>query len=171
MTKPAPVIYVDACVYLDLLTENATTHKDTGAPRWQSAKGLLDAINDDRVTLAASSLIEAEITCAAAYRDGTDEVVQQVRGWFTAPATMWTDVDRFLAREAGQLAKEWHQHRTNRERKLSGADAIHLAAAIRLGCDFLMTHNEGYPLGRTVRGVEVTRPTVVWPEHLLDGLN
>jgi len=49
-------IYLDTCVYLDLLTRNKTAHKDTGEPRWQVAKALFDAVNDDRVVLAASSL-------------------------------------------------------------------------------------------------------------------
>jgi predicted nucleic acid-binding protein len=79
-------------------------------------------------------------------------------------------VDRFLARDAGQLAKAWHPKRADKKKSLGGADATHLAAAVRLDCDYLMTHDEGFPLGHTVNGVQVVRPKVVWPEHLLDGL-
>lgn len=169
MTKPV-TIYVDTSVYIDLLTRNTDAHKDTGEPRWQVAKALFDAVNDDRVTLATSSLIDAEVSCAGAVRDGGPAVVAQVRGWFTAASTEWTDVDRFLARDAGQLAKAWHAKRANTKKRLGGADAIHLAAAVRLGCDYLMTHDEGFPLGHTVSEVQVMRPTIVWPEHLLDSL-
>lgn len=134
------------------------------------AKALFDAVYDDGVTLAASSLIDAEVSCAGAVRDGGQAIVQQVRGWFTAASTEWADVDRFLARDAAQLAKDWHTERADKKKRLGGADATHLAAAVRLGCDYLMTHDEGFPLGHTVNRVQVARPTVVWPEHLLDGL-
>lgn len=79
---------------------------------------------------------------AGAVRNGGSAVVQQVRGWFTAPSTEWADVDRFLARDAGQLAKTWHPKRADKKKRLRGADATHLAAAVRLGCDYLMTHDE-----------------------------
>lgn len=104
MPKP-PMVYIDTCVYFDLLTKNGTAHKETNEPRWRVAKALFDAVNDDRVTLAASSLIDAEVSCTGAVRDGAQSVVQQVRGWFTARATEWTDVDRLLARDAARLAK------------------------------------------------------------------
>lgn len=164
----APLIYADTCVYLDLLTMNKEPHKESGEARWLSAKQLFDAVNDDRVRLAASPLLDAEVACAGAVRDGRGAVLQLVRGWFDAEATVWTEVDRHLARQAGQLAKGWHQHRAERTKRLGGADATHLAAAVRMGCDYLMTHDEGFPIGQTVSGVQVIRPRVVWIEHLLD---
>ncbi len=170
-TTPALRIYVDTCVYLDLLTANTEPHADTGEPRWKSAKALFDAVNDGRVILAASALIEAEVQCVGAVRDGTEPVLTQVRGWFTAEATEWTDVDRFLAREAAKLARVWHPQRADKGKRLGGADATHLAAAIRLGCDYLMTTDGGFPLGQEVNGVRVVRPTEVWPKHLLDDLS
>lgn len=166
----APRIYVDTCVYLDLLTANETLHPDTNEPRWKSAKALFDAVNDDRVILAASALIEAEVQCVGAVRDGTESILHQVSGWFTAEATLWTDVDRFLAREAARLARIWNSQRTDKAKKLGGADATHLAAAVRLDCDYLMTNDGGFPIGRRVEGVTVTRPNEVWQRHLLDDL-
>lgn len=76
--------------------------------------------------------------------------------------------NRFLARDAGQLAKAWHPKRADKKKRFDGAGATHLAAAVRLGCDYLMTHDEGFPLRHTVNGVRVVRPKAVWPEHLLD---
>lgn len=168
--KAAVRIYVDTCIYLDLLTRNETAHPDTGEPRWRSAKALFDAVNDDRVVLAASALIEAEVQCVAAVRDGTQDISRQVAGWFLAEGTLWTDVDRFLAREAVRLARDWHPMRSDSRKRLGGADAIHLAAAVRLECDYLMTHDGGFPLGHEVVGVKVQRPHEVWPQHLLDTL-
>src|SRR5437764_4087655 len=98
-----PKIYVDTSVYLDLLAKNTGQHKDLQEPRWMIAQALFDAVNDNRVTLAASSLIEAEVCCIGAVRDGGEDVIRRVRGWFDAESTAWTDVDRFLAREAALL--------------------------------------------------------------------
>lgn len=173
MTRPAPppVIYVDTCVYFDLLQPNRELHPGTDRQRWESAKLVFDAVNADRVILAASALIEAEVNCLAIVRDGPPSswLHELVRGLFTAPATRWTDVDRFLARDASQIARQWHQHAAP-GKKLGGADATHLAAAVRLGCDYLMTHDEAFPLGHTVNGVQVMRPEEVWPRDLLDEL-
>lgn len=165
---PPPRIYVDTSVYLDLLTENVTPHADTGEPRWKSAKALFDAVNDDRVILAASALIEAEVQCVGAVRDGTEATLEMVGGWFTAESTEWTDVDRFLARDAVRLARTWNSQRADRNKRLGGADATHLAAAVRLGSDYLMTNDGGFPLGHQVEGVKVERPTQVWSRQLFD---
>ena len=51
---------------------------------------------------------------------------------------------------------------------MSAADAIHLAAAIRGRCSYFMTHDEGFPLSQVIEGVDVRRPSVVWPETLFD---
>lgn len=161
-------IYVDTNVYFDLLAKETKLDKETNEPRWKIAKKLFDAVNDDRVVLGASALIEAEVGCLGKVRNGDAEVLAQVREWFRAPATEWTDIDRFLARDATRLSKEWHDRREAKNGKLGGADATHLAAAIRLKCDYLMTQDEGFPIGHTVEGVKVMRPAVVWVEHLMD---
>ena len=161
------MVYVDTNVYFDLLGRNREKHKETQQPRWEIAKAVFEAVNDDRVVLAASALVEAEVNCLAVVRDGVERVHEQVRGWFTAPATRWTDVDRFLARDAAEIAQRYHQFAVE-GKKLGGADATHLAAAARLGCTHLMTHDEGFPLGHVVNGVHVVRPAEVWPRDLLD---
>ncbi len=53
-------------------------------------------------------------------------------------------------------------------KKLGGADALHLAAAIRLGSEYLMAQDCGFPLGQTVEGVRVMLPEQVWQPTLLD---
>lgn len=163
-----PLIYLDSCVYLDVVVKNKEPDKDSGEPRWQVAAEVFRAISADRARLAASALIEAEVCCNGQARQGDEGVRELLRGWFTAPATLWTDVDRFLAREATKLSTEHSDRRANRQRTFGGADATHLAAAIRLGCAFLFTHDEGFPLGHTIEGVTVMRPAPVWPANLLD---
>lgn len=168
-TTERPLIYVDTSVYLDLLAKETQPHPQTQRPRWESAKALFDAVNGDRVTLAASALIEAEVNCIAVVRDGDSSIHDMVRAWFTAPSTRWTDVDRFLARDAANLAQRCRPYAAKRK-SLGGADATHLAAAIRLGCGYLMTQDTGFPLGQTVDGVKVMLPDEVWPRTLLDEL-
>jgi predicted nucleic acid-binding protein len=165
---PPPLIYVDTSVYVDLLTKRTTPHPDTGEPRWTSAKALFDAVNDGRVILAASSLLDAEVSCFSRIRDGGQEIHVQVRGWFDAPSTKFTEVDRFLARDAARLSKLLQQQNPQ-ARQFQAADAVHMAAAIRLGCDYLMTQDGGFPLGQKVEGVEVKRTEMVWTATLYDG--
>lgn len=161
-----PLIYVDSCVYLDLITRNKEPHADTGEERWRSAKGLFDAVNEDDVRLASSSLIEAEVGCNGEARRAKQEIRDRLAGWFTARSTEWVEIDRYLAREAVRLTNTW-QGKGERGKRMSAADALHLAAALRLEADYLMTHDGGFPLGHRVDGMLVTRPLVVWQESLL----
>ncbi len=167
-TPHVPVIYVDSDVYLDLIMRSKDEHADTGEERWKSAKELFDAINANQVRLAASALVEAEVLCNGETRRRSDDVRSRIRGWFNAASTLWTDVDRFLARDAAALAEKYSHLRDDMGTKMRAADATHLAAAIRLHADYLMTHDRGFPLGITIDGVEVTRPRVVWTQSLFD---
>ena len=170
--KPSvpPLVYADANVYVDLITEEKTPHAVTGEERWKSAKELFDAVNQDRVRLAASALIEAEVCCNGSARANDQRVRDLLKGWFTASATVWTDVDRFLAREAAELSRNHASKREDKGRSFGGADATHMAAAIRLGCNYLVTHDGGFPIGHTIEGVEVIRPHQVWEPDLFDGI-
>jgi len=163
--RPArPLVYLDSCVFLDLVTKNRVLHPDTGEQRWRSAVALLDAVNADLVLLASSPLVEAEVTSNVLTTAAAEDIRQQLHGWFSAPSTVWTDVDRYLGRRAADVRAASRGKVSGN--KMGAADAIHLAAAIRLGATHLMTQDEGFPLGHTIDGVEVMRPTVVWQEPL-----
>ena len=156
---PAPVIFVDADVFIDWLTRRTLPHPDTGEERWKSAKALFDAILEDRVILASSPLVEAEVACNGDVRQRSKQAKVRLSKLFQAPSTRVTEIDRFLAREAIHLAESF---------SLRGADATHLASAVRLGCDYLMSHDGKFPYGHTVGGVQVLRPQQVWAPTLLD---
>lgn len=167
--KP-PLIYADTCIYLDLITRNEDPHKDTGEPRWKIARNLFQAVDDGRARLAASALIEAEVLCNGAAqerRERSERVAARLRTWFTSPETLWVDIDRFIAREAARLSEDYGHLRVG-DRRFGAADAMHLAAALRANCDYLMTHDNGYPTKQTIEGVIVQRPAVVWAETLFD---
>lgn len=165
--EPSPVIYVDSCVFVDLLVENTTPHPVTKEPRWKGAKALFDAVNDGRVILGTSAMVDAEVGRFSVLRDGGEAFLEEVRGWFDAPATRYADVDRLVARDAAQLHKAWRQYAAQ-GKSMNGADAVHLAAAVRLGCDHLMTYDGGFPLGQTVDGVKVGYTEVVWTPTMFD---
>lgn len=164
----APLIYVDSDVYLDLVTRNKQVNPATGEPRWHDAQQVFDAVNGDRVKLAASALIEAEVGCNGAAHSDSDRIRKMMDGWFLSPTTVRAEVDTFLARDAVRLRKEHGAKREDGKRPFGGADATHLAAAVRLGCDFLFTHDGGLPIGHKIEGVEVLRPQIVWQESLFD---
>lgn len=159
-----PLVYVDSCVFLDLVMKSRDRHADTGKERWRSAKALFDAVNENDVRLASSSLVEAEVCCNGEARKDKQRVRDLLSGWFTARSTEWVEIDRYLAREAVRLTNVWQGQG---EGHLSAADALHLAAALRLGADYFMTHDKGFPIGHRVDGMLVTRPKVVWQESLL----
>ena len=161
-----PLVYVDSCVYLDLVTRNNDLHTDTGEERWRSAKTVFDAINENEVRLGSSSLVEAEVCCNGKARKDSQRIANLLSGWFTARSTEWVEIDRYLAREAVRLTNTW-QGKGEGDKRLSAADVLHLAAAVRLGADFFMTHDGGFPIGHRVDGMLVTRPDIVWQESLL----
>lgn len=170
MPDRTPLIYVDANVYLDLITRNTDPHKDTGDPRWQSAKALFEAVERQAVRLASSPLIEAEVLCNSTTQrrqTTSDNVTRSLRSWFQSPNTIWVDVDRGIAREAARMANDYGHLRPG-DKRMSAADAMHLAAAVRAQCGYLMTHDEGFPIGHEIEKVKVKRPAVVWQETLFD---
>jgi len=169
--KPT-LVYADTCVYVDLITRNEGAHKDTGEPRWKIARSLFEAVDRGAVRLVASSLIEAEVLCNGKTRERqerSEQVAERLRTWFTSPETIWIDIDRFIAREAARLS-DHYGHLHEGARRFSAADAIHLASAIRANCDYLLTHDNGYPAKQVIEGVHVQRPAVVWALTLFDAL-
>jgi predicted nucleic acid-binding protein len=165
----APLIYVDTCVFLDVLFERTSPHPDTGEPRWTSAKALFDAINDGRANLATSALVEAELGCFADVRDGGTDIHDKVRRWLDAPppSTVYAEVDRSLARDGVRLSQALHRN-DPKAKQLKTLDAVHMAAAVRLRADYLMTQDGAFPIGQTVEGVQVKRTETVWPAGLWD---
>lgn len=168
VTVPVPLIYVDACVYLDLITRNEDSDPLNGEPRWRAALSVFEAAKNGQVRLAASPLLEAEVLCNGVARKDTDRVRSLLRGWFQAESTAWTEIDRFLARDALRLVNEVGHLRFNSSKQLRSADALHLAAAVRLGCDYFFSHDGGFPLNHQVEEVRIQTPRVVWQESLFD---
>jgi hypothetical protein len=63
-------------------------------------------------------------------------------------------VDIIISREARALSWQYGIK--------SGADAVHLATAVRLHADFFMSRDGGFPYGQKVDTTEVVEPRVIW---------
>lgn len=162
-----PLVYVDTDVYVDLLILNHELHPEDARPRHVVAKEVFDAVANGDIQLAASSLTEAETGCNASSKAKDKRRVQELlTGWFTARSTTWIEVDRHIARDAVRLYGEWRSKNAVPSKKISTADAVHLAAAVAVRSDFFMTYDGGQPIGQTVEGVQVIRPKVVWQQDL-----
>ena len=79
-----PLVYVDACVYIDLVMKNGAKHAETGEERWKSAAAVFDAVNENDIRLASSSLVEAEVGCNGEARKDKQHIRDLLSGWFTA---------------------------------------------------------------------------------------
>lgn len=138
-------IYLDAVVYLALIKGEAG--------RLPIARSLLRGGEQKRFEVVASTLIYAEVCGHGDVRSAPDAeaVDAKVSAFFELGFIQWVEVDLVLARQARRLS---------RELGLRGADAVHMASAIRASCDVLMTWDTGFPLGKTVDAVKVREPFV-----------
>ncbi|MEU0492109.1 PIN domain-containing protein [Nocardiopsis sp. NPDC006139] len=164
-----PLIFVDADVYMDVITRSEKPHPETRDPRWKMGLELFKAIHEGKARLAVSSLLEAEVLTNGKTRERRQRsavVEDHLSRWFGDASVEWTDIDRYLVRQATRIAEELDGISRTQGQQCSAADRLHLAAAVRLGCGFLMTYDQGYPIGRKVRGISIMYPGVVWPEDL-----
>ncbi len=165
-----PLVYVDACVYLDLIMRNETLDA-FNQPRWKSAYSVFEAASNRQIRLAASPLLEAEVLCNGAARVDKDRVQRLLQGWFHADSTAWMEIDRFLVRDAVKIIDKYSTLRFNKAKKMGSADALHLAAAVRMKCDYFFSHDGGFPLEQSVSEVQVRTPQIVWQPTLFDSAN
>ncbi len=145
-----PLVYVDSCVYLDLiLGRSDRLCPASGRPRDQLALELFEQVRAGIVRLAVSALSDAEVRFHS--NDPNAQFVSEVLdGWFRHPATRWTDIDLLLASDASRLHATYAHLAYQPSTALSTADALHLAAAVRLGCEYFVTQDQGFPIGSEV---------------------
>lgn len=160
--RPSLRIYADSCIYLSVVKRDADLVAD-GTPRWQVARSLFAAAERGDLVILASTLVQAEVTGNGEVRANPPDsnVARLVSDWFLADYIEWCDVDRLISRRVPDLSREYG---------LRGADAVHLATAMRLRANYLISNDEGFSRawGRVLDGVRVIKPRVVWQETLDD---
>jgi predicted nucleic acid-binding protein len=146
-----PLIYADACIFLEVLQQ---THG-----RWRDSLKVLLAAERGDVQLLASRLLAVEVGRfrGDASRSRVDELVLK---YLESVNTQWAEVDLLISRQARELSWQFGIK--------SGADAIHLATAVRLRADYFMSRDGGFPYGQTIESTFVTNPQVVWTPSLFD---
>jgi predicted nucleic acid-binding protein len=152
VTARTPLVYADACVFLEVVQK---THG-----LWRESFRVLQAAESGEIRLAASRLLAAEI--GRFRRDvGRDSLDKLILRYLDNVGVQWAEVDLLIARDARQLS--W------RYEIKSGADAVHLATAVRLRANYFMSRDGGFPYGEVIDDTTlVTHPTAVWTPSLDD---
>jgi predicted nucleic acid-binding protein len=146
-----PRVYVDSCVYLNVIKRESGLWPD-------SLKVLLAAERGD-IRLIASTLVLAEV---ASYKgdvdpDKRDEVISR---YLENLVEEWSEVDLFTVHDARRLCDPY---------KLRGADAVHLATAMRRKAAYFISRDARYPYGTTIgTETQITVPKVLWQPTLDD---
>ncbi len=145
MPARTPRVYVDACVYVNVLKHEAGF--------WRDALKVLVAVERGDITLVASRLLVVEAGRFAGDRDRS-AVDEQMRRYLEVPGTEWAELDLIVSREARRLSWE-HQLR-------DAGDAVHLATALRRRCDYFVSNDKAFPYGSTLDHTKIVRPQVLW---------
>jgi predicted nucleic acid-binding protein len=143
-----PLVYVDSCIYINVIRREPTLWPD-------SLKVLLAAHRGD-IRLVASTLLLVELNGqkradSTDFRDDRDKVVSL---YLNSLNVEWVEVDHITTRDTRMISE---QHR------LLGADAAHLATAIRRNADYFISRDKQFPYGRTVgTRTKVVTPSILW---------
>lgn len=134
-----------------------------GRPRWQIARSLFHAAERREVLIVASHLVQAEVMGHGDVRNAPNRSTTSdlVRSWFLADWIEWCDLDQLIARKVGELSRAY---------QLRGADATHLATAIRMNAAYLLSNDNGFKhcYGKQIGTLSVMKPQVLWQETLED---
>lgn len=136
-------VYLDSSIYLAVIK---------GEPnRVDVSRCLLQGAEAGLYDIYASTLTLAEVCGHGAVRAAAEiaKVDQLVSDFFSNAFIKWVDVDLPIARHARSLSRAYG---------LRGADAVHLASAIRARCRRLTAWDHDFPAGNTIEGVFVVEP-------------
>ena len=142
-SSPARKVAVDSGVVIARVTGDRPEHADGIA-------ALFHEIDSGKVELYGSTLLLVEVLDGG-FKDPFDQTKEnQILAVLDNP-----NVIRLVqgSRQAAMTARA-----LRREYNLKVADSMHLASAIFAGIDKFMTIDDGFPIGKTVRGVEVCYP-------------
>lgn len=155
---PAPKsLFVDSSVYIKVLLG------EKPQDRLDASVAALRRVSDRACRTWGNYLIYAEVFGRGEARQPrSTAVTEQVDRWFRQGLLYMAEVDSRIAEHARVVAAE---HR------LRGADAIHLATALLVGCDFFFTWDEDFPVGERIDGrLQVSHP-FAWGQGQLGDVN
>ncbi|MEZ2372940.1 type II toxin-antitoxin system VapC family toxin [Arthrobacter sp. RCC_34] len=141
---PATRVYLDTCPIISVIKQEPGL--------WKEGLKVLLAMDRGDIQLVASTLLLAELS---GYNGGMKEVSQDAMldRFLRQSKIHWVEVDVSIAIDARTLAKK---------HLLRGADATHLATALRYEAEYFMSRDKRFPYGEKIGGTRIVHPTVVW---------
>jgi predicted nucleic acid-binding protein len=143
-----PLVYVDTCVFVNVIRKEPAL--------WPESLKMLLAAHRGDIRLVASTLLLVELNGQkrgdeAEYRQQRDKVIQQ---YLDSIEVEWVEVDHVIGREVRKVSEQY---------RLLGADAAHLATAIRRNADYFVSRDGQFPYGSTVGSrTKVVKPGLLW---------
>lgn len=158
MARPVPLVYADSVLFFNVIKREVDRTGEDPVPLWPDSLKVLNAAERGEIHLLASTLVHVEVAGSKGDTDPQqqDDVLDR---YLDHENIIWVEVDRLVAREARLLARRYD---------LRGADAAHLATAVRHHADYFMSRNGAFPYGATVDGVRITTPQIVWQQTFDD---
>ncbi|MFF5238529.1 type II toxin-antitoxin system VapC family toxin [Streptomyces microflavus] len=139
---------MDACIFVNVIRREAKL--------WPESLKILLAAERGDIRLVASTLLLVELSGQkrsddATFRAKRDGVIEQ---FLDSLNVEWVEVDQITVRETRKISES---HR------LLGADAAHLATAVRRNADYFISRDKHFPYGQTVGSrTKVVQPTLLW---------
>lgn len=137
--------YLDSSVYIAAI-KGPDSNEPAG--RAELARHILQEAERGTYRVTASTWLTVEVHKRGKGPVQSDDDLALIDGYLQQGYIDWVELDFMLAMEARRLA---------RQHSLSPADAVHLATAIKSGCDELLRWDGPWPLGN-YEGVEVREP-------------
>lgn len=157
MPQPFERPYVDSSVYIAaILGEEAEPGKSSISAQ------VLELARTGAFPVLASTFVFAEVIKDRRQPELDSEQEELIDSYLRQECITWVEVDLPLAEKARSIA---------RQHGLKPGDAIHLASAIRSGCDQLLSWNDGdFTPGLEVEGVSLHRPHLTGHPTPLPGM-
>ena len=146
-----PKVYIDTCIFLNVIK------KEQGL--WSESLKMLLAAERGDIRLVASTLLMIEIGSWNGEVDplARDKVLSE---YLENLSIEWVELDLFTAHEARKLCDLYH---------MRGADASHLATALRRKAEYFITRDKGFPKGQVAgSGLQVSPPLLLWNPTIED---
>ncbi len=154
--------YLDSSVFIAWIKdEKITLPNGQVEERGETATRILeDAEKRHRFQIFCSTFVAAEVIKDKSRPQLSEAEVASIDAYLQHEFIVWIELDLTLAVAARELS---------REHGLKPVDAVHLASAIRAGCDSLFRWDDKWPAGK-YDGVEVCNPFWTGPQSI-PGIN
>lgn len=140
-TKP----YLETSVFIALIKGEVID----GIDRGEIAQHILDDAGTGRWPIFTSTFTIVEVFKKRNRPALTIEEEQTIDAFFKHEYIKLVTLDRYVAEQGRRLARAYN---------LRPADAIHLASAIRIKADQLLTWDDDFPKNTTIEGVLIREP-------------